>query len=180
MLEIPAPRIRDDVELRPLEPADADELFLAIDANRAYLRRWLPWLDGTQSSADVLAFIQKGVDERREGRAIRLGIRVAGRLRGAIGLHAVDWNNRSTSIGYWLDAALQGQGIMTACCSHLVAHLFDALDLHRVVIRCAVENRRSRAIPERLGFVHEGVARDAEWLYDRFVDFVTYARLSTD
>ena len=177
MLAIPAPHVRGGVELRPLESCDAEELFLVIDANRAYLRRWLPWLDGTRSPADVRAFIEQNVDARRDDRALQLGICVDGRLRGAIGIHLVDWNNRSTSIGYWLDASLQGQGIMTACCSHLVAHLFNSLTLHRVVIRCAAENLRSRAIPERLGFKQEGILRDAEWLYDHFVDLASYSQL---
>ncbi|QDT74786.1 GNAT family N-acetyltransferase [Lacipirellula limnantheis] len=180
MLAIPDPHVRGGVELRPLESCDAEALFLAIDANRAYLRRWLPWLDQTRSPSDVRAFIEQNVDARRDDRALQLGICVDGGLRGAIGIHLVDWNNRSTSIGYWLDASLRGQGIMTACCSHVVAHLFDKLDLHRIVIRCAVENHRSRAIPERLGFVQEGVLRDAEWLYDHFVNLATYSRLRTD
>jgi ribosomal-protein-serine acetyltransferase len=51
---------------------------------------------------------------------------------------------------------------------------------NRVVIACASKNQRSRAIPERLGFTHEGVAREAEWLYDRFVDSEIYALLNRE
>lgn len=69
---------------------------------------------------------------------------------------------------------------MTDCCAHVVAYVFDILELHRVVIRCAVDNGRSRAIPQRLGFQEEGEARDSEWLYDRFQNMVTYALLRTD
>ena len=35
----------DDLELDVLNEADAEELFALVDANRAYLREWLPWLD---------------------------------------------------------------------------------------------------------------------------------------
>ena len=48
------------------------------------------------------------------------------------------------------------------------------------MIHCAVGNRRSRAIPERLGFTQEGIARDAEWLYDHYVDLVTYSLLAPE
>jgi len=42
------------------------------------------------------------------------------------------------------------------------------------------ENTRSRAIAERLGFRLEGVHRDAEWLYDHFVDLACYAMVARD
>ena len=69
---------------------------------------------------------------------------------------------------------------MTAACQEVVTHAFTTLDLHRVAIRCAIENRRSRAIPERLAFSQEGVARDGEWLYDHFVDLAVYSKLRSD
>jgi ribosomal-protein-serine acetyltransferase len=49
-----------------------------------------------------------------------------------------------------------------------------------VSIRCAIENGRSRAIPERLGFGFEGICRESEWLNDRFVDHAIYGLLRTD
>jgi len=39
---------------------------------------------------------------------------------------------------------------------------------------------RSRAVPQRLLFRQEGLFRDAEWLYDHFVDHVVYAMLVLD
>ena len=69
---------------------------------------------------------------------------------------------------------------MTRSCREMIAHAFSALGLHRVVIRCATENHRSRAIPERLGFKLEGIERQSQWLYDHFVDLAAYALLQTD
>src|SRR3712207_6857835 len=51
---------------------------------------------------------------------------------------------------------------------------------NRVSIACATENKKSCAIPERLGFRREGVQRQAEWLYDHFVDHVIYAALRSE
>jgi ribosomal-protein-serine acetyltransferase len=98
----------------------------------------------------------------------RLGFQAAilcdGRIAGLIGFHRIDWANRLTSLGYWLGEAWQGRGLMTASCQALIDHGFSALNLNRIAIGCATGNVRSRAIPQRLGFVHEGTLRDAEWL----------------
>ena len=92
----------------------------------------------------------------------------------------VDSANRWTPMCYWLDAAHQGQGIMTACCRAMVAHGFAEWKLNRITIECATENTRSRAIAERLGFKLEGVVREVQWLHDRFVDAALYGMLHSD
>jgi ribosomal-protein-serine acetyltransferase len=69
---------------------------------------------------------------------------------------------------------------MTRSAAFLTQYAFDKLNMHRVEIHAAVDNKSSRAIPEKLGFKEEGIARDGEFLYDHYVDTVTYAKLSTD
>ena len=99
---------------------------------------------------------------------------------GVVGYHGIDWASRSTTLGYWLGEEFQGQGLMTEACGATVEHAFGELGLNRVGTVCATDNHRSRAIPERSGFRREGVQRQAEWLYDHFVDHVMYARLRGD
>jgi ribosomal-protein-serine acetyltransferase len=96
------------------------------------------------------------------------------------GFNAIDWQNRRTEIGYWLAPPFQGRGVMTKTCRFLVAYAFAELNLNRVEILCAVENLRSRAVPERLGFREEGVLRQAEWVRDHFNDLVVYAMLAEE
>jgi ribosomal-protein-serine acetyltransferase len=47
-------------------------------------------------------------------------------------------------------------------------------------MRCAVENKKSRKIPERLGFREEGTIRQAEWLHEHFIDLVIYGMLASE
>lgn len=50
----------------------------------------------------------------------------------------------------------------------------------RLEVRAATENHRSRRVPERLGFVKEGVLRDAERINDRYIDHIVYSVLAED
>jgi ribosomal-protein-serine acetyltransferase len=172
--------VTDEIELRLVEEQHAQEIFDLTDANRQHLQEWLPWLDRMRSVADTAAFLASCSRQFSENRGLQAGIWFRYYLCGMIGHHAVDRANRSTAMGYWLDASHQGKGIVTASCRVVIDYAFREIDLHRVVICCATENRRSRAIPERLGFALEGVARRSEWLYDHFVDLAIYELLRTD
>ncbi|MBD3643181.1 GNAT family protein, partial [Alcanivorax sp.] len=57
---------------------------------------------------------------------------------------------------------------------------FDDFDLNKIEIRCAVDNHRSRAIAERLGFTHEATLSQSEWLYTGYVDQALYSLLATE
>ena len=166
--------------MRRVEARDAPALFALTDVNRARLRQWLPWLDGVRSVADTMAFI--AVQERAHAAtgAGAMGLWVEGALAGVAGYNTIDRANRTAAIGYWLGAAHEGRGLMTRACAALTDHALAVAALNRVVIACAVGNARSRAIPRALGFAHEGVHREAEWLYDRFVDHEIYAMLARD
>jgi len=173
-------RLDADTELRLLEERHALELYDLTHQNREHLRRWLPWVDTVTSVEVTRKFIRNSLKQFVAQRGFQAGIWHTGRLVGVIGYHKIDWHNRKTSLGYWLGAAFQGKGIVTKACGALVEHAFRDLKLNRVEIRCAAQNKRSRAIPERLGFVQEGISRQAEWLYDHYVDHVIYGMLASE
>lgn len=170
--------VKPGLELRPYELSHAPTVFARVDAERQYLREWLPWVDSTQSVADSEEFI-RGSREKWATGAWDAGIWVDGAYAGGLGLHYLDTVNRKTEIGYWLSAACTGRGLMTECCRAVINELFRA-GVNRIEIRCATENRRSRAIPEHLGFTLEGIAQEALWLHDRHVDVAVYALLAAD
>jgi len=168
------------VEIKLFDTNEAKALFHVVERNRAHLRRWLPWVDQTHSVEDVRLFIMRVLDQYHSNLGPQCGLWTQGALRGTLGCHPIDWPNRNCSIGYWLDAAEEGKGLITRGCAALLDYLFDELGLHRVEIRCGTGNRRSCAIPERLGFTREGVVRGAEWVNDRWVDLVVWGLLEED
>ncbi len=172
-------QIADDSCLRLLEEAEAGELHALIEANRAQLARWLPWASG-QGFDDSLEFIREARLQASENGGFQTAIVLNGRIVGMAGYPAVDWDNRSTRIGYWLDQAHQGRGIMTAAVRMLTDHALAVWQLNRVEIHVVTENQRSRAIPERLGFREEGTLRGAQFIDGSFLDLAVYSRLAAD
>lgn len=166
--------------LRALRDDDAAPMFALVDANRAHLRRWLPWVDGTSDVASIGEFLRGAQARAAAGTSLELAIEHDGELAGISGFRSIDSANRAAEIGYWLREDRGGRGIMTACCKALVRHGFETLGLNRISLAAAVENARSRRVAERLGFRLDGVLRDAEWLYDRFVDHAVYSLLRRD
>jgi ribosomal-protein-serine acetyltransferase len=165
------------IEIRQFELRDAQPIFALVERNRQYLRPWLPWVDHTFSHDDVREFLSRAQAQFDANQGPNAGIWVEGVLAGTIGCHPIDWANRNCSLGYWIDAGKQGRGLITRCCATLLDYLFDELLLHRVEIRCGTGNTKSCAIPERLGFTREGVAQEAEWVMDRWVDLVVWGML---
>lgn len=170
-------RVDKDLRLELLSQDHAEKLFELTERNREYLREWLPWLDNNRYLQNTIDFIKYNQKQYKDNSSLQLGIWYEENLVGIIGFHRVDWTNHSTSIGYWLVEDCQGKGVVTKSCRALLDYAFGSLGLNRVEIRCAVENSRSRAIPERLGFREEGLMREAEWLYDHYVDHVVYSML---
>jgi ribosomal-protein-serine acetyltransferase len=172
-------RIDEDRRLRLLEEADADELYAAVDANRDFLAQWMPWAARTTLEA-TLEFIRSSRKQLADNQGFQVAIVEDDRIVGVLGFHRVDWENRSTSIGYWIAESSQGRGTITQAVRALTDHAFHGWKLNRVEIQAGVENARSRAIPDRLGFKQEGVLRQVERVGDRYVDHVVYAMLAPD
>lgn len=176
-----AVELRDgEIVMRALTAADARPLFRLIDADRARLGRWLPWVEETRTERDSARFIVDATDERRRRRSLVLGIVAAGELCGTIGLHYVDWFDRSAELGYWIASSTEGRGYVLRASHLMLAFAFGPAGLHRVVLRCAVGNERSRMVAERLGFVREGLLREAHRVAGRFLDQHLYAMLGRE
>lgn len=171
--------IRDGAVLRPYTEDDAAELTAVVAENREHLARWMPWA-ATYGHQDSLAFIARTRAQIEKDDGFEGAIVIGGEIVGGAGLHSIDRLDHSTSIGYWLAADAQGSGLMTATVRALLDHAFGVWGLHRVVIEAVVDNSRSRAIPERLGFTEEGVLREAKFLRGRYEDAALYAMLASE
>ncbi|MRG87597.1 GNAT family N-acetyltransferase [Salinibacillus xinjiangensis] len=173
-------KLNEDSELRLLEPRHAENLFNLTDKSRNYLREWLPWVDVIKEKSNSKGFIEGTMKQFSNNNCFQAGIWYKGELAGVIGLHGINWANKSTSLGYWLGEEYQGKGLMTNACKSVIEYCFNVLNLKRIEIRAATENLKSQAIPKKLGFQKEGCIRSSEFLYDRYVDHYVYGLINED
>jgi ribosomal-protein-serine acetyltransferase len=173
-------QVDENISLDMLEENQASSLLNLINANRRYLRTWLPWVDHMHTPANAEYHIRdtkkRAADKTDFGYAIFIDNQIAGK----IGLHHISHQNRVAEIGYWLAGGLQGKGIMNNCCKAIINHAFKELGLNRIEIKCGIENEKSCAIPEKLQFKQEGILRQAELLNGKFIDLYLYAMLKED
>lgn len=172
--------INDKLYLKLFNKNEAEELHKLVESNKDYLKKWLAWIDDMENIEDVKDFIEKTRQGFATEENITAGIWYQEELVGVIGYNNIDWKNKKANLGYWLDQGHQGKGIITAACKALIDNAFNNFNLNKVEISCAEGNTKSRAVPERLGFVQEGVRRDAEWLYDHFVNHIQYGMLAEE
>ena len=150
-------RVDDEISLVLAEERHAPAMTELIQRNQQRLARWEPWAEQPATLDSTRAYIRAALDDFARGRQISTiialdnGRRYVGRCGMRINPYA-----SSGDIGYWLDAAAEGRGIVSRSARALIGSVFEELELARVELRTSVDNRRSRAVAERLGFSLEG------------------------
>jgi ribosomal-protein-alanine N-acetyltransferase len=114
--------------------------------------------------------------ERQLGTGFGFGIFHQGRFIGEITLSSVQRGPlQSAYIGYWIDEAVAGQGLMPEAVVTMLQYAFDTLRLHRVEINIIPRNVASRRVVEKLGVRCEGVAERYLEIDGAWEDHARYA-----
>ncbi|PYT01156.1 MAG: GNAT family N-acetyltransferase [Acidobacteria bacterium] len=172
-------RIDDELSMRAWREDDVDAALDIVMRNREHLHTFMQWMTPEYSIESAQKFITDGIASRLERKTLGLALFRGDKLIGSVG-YSFDWPVRKTEIGYWIDKDEERRGIITRACRMMIDYAFDELQLNRVEIRCSTENRRSAAVPERLGFRKEGVIRQSEILNGKLHDFNIYGLLAED
>ncbi|WP_243395148.1 GNAT family N-acetyltransferase [Nocardioides currus] len=147
--------------LRPLEVADADAWREVRTRNRDWLTQWEATLPpGEQDPAgSYLQVVRRLRGLARQGQAMPFAIDVDGRFAGQVTVNnIVRGSAQFASVGYWLDRAVAGRGIMPASVALTVDHCFTTAGLHRIEISIRPENSNSLRVVEKLGLHEVGFA----------------------
>lgn len=168
--------------LAPVDVADGNDLWYAVNGSRAFLQRWLPWVQFHTDPGASARFAEACANDWDQGRAVRFTIRErqTRTLVGIVGLEACVHLHRACELGYWLRRESTGRGYMHEAANACMGFAFKQMGVHRLRVAAATDNHPSLAVIAKLGFHFEGIARQAEWCDGRWLDHATFALLSTD
>ncbi len=172
--------INDHLTLQSLDRSHSQAIYQLVTENKAYLSPWLPWVDLVRGPSFFDNYADASQLRSKHGGEFAFVIRENEAVIGRIGLYKIDNQNHIGEIGYWLRPTSQGKGIITQAVQRLLTYGFEGLRLNRIELKCAVGNMKSQAVPERLAFTREGIARQAEFLHGAYVDIVVYSKLKSE
>lgn len=163
LLDVPSEILGKRIKLRRYAPADAREMHAAIEESRAELTPIFDWLTHhhwTLEERQASLVRSQSAWMLRTDMSYAIRDLVTDLYLGDIGLFNIDWTIRRFEIGYWLRTSAVGNGYATESASLLCDLAFTLFQARRVSIQCDPNNRRSAAIPRRLGFELEGILRN--------------------
>lgn len=177
------------VEVRPLRSRDGaawsevrtrNERWLAPWEGRPPSQRPTSWA-ARNSPAVFAAMLRTQRREARAGRMLPFGITVDGRLRGALTVAGVTRGAYDGAhVGYWVDAAVAGRGVVPTALALVLDHCFGPVGLHRVEANVRPENAASLSVVRKLGFVEEGRLRRYLLIDEAWRDHLSFALLAED
>lgn len=168
--------------LSPVEPADASDLWLAVEASRAHLEKWLPWVPFNTDLDASFRYCEASASDWDHSRALRFSIRERGtrRFLGVVGLESLAPLHQSAELGYWLRVDAARHGCMSEASRATVAWAFKRLNAHRIRVAAATDNAASLGVIRKLGFRFEGIAREAERCQGRWLNHALFSLLAND
>lgn len=167
------------VRLRWLEARDVPALF-EVFSDREAMRYWSSEaMTEPREAAASLAAIEDGFATKT---LFQWGVarREDDGVIGTCTLAQLSVAHRRAEIGFAFARAWWGRGLASEAVDRLLAFAFDEVGLHRVEADADPRNARSIALLERLGFVHEGLARERWWVGDEAADGILFSVLARE
>jgi ribosomal-protein-alanine N-acetyltransferase len=168
------------VSLRPVKTKDAATWRETRVRNSTWLRQWEPTNPETplyrSSLGPYVAMARTMRREARQGLTLPWVVTYDGRFAGQLTVGTIVWGSaRSAQVGYWIDEAHAGRGVIPTALAMAIDHCFFVVGLHRIEATIRPENQASRRVVEKLGFREEGTRRRSLHIDGAWRDHLCYA-----
>lgn len=175
----------EKVTLRPFTAADA-EVMAQIFIDPEVLK-----LTGSAVSTDAIDQADPSLDERtQEWYATRAEVderldlaiidRASGALVGEVVLNEYDSNAASVNFRILVGPEGRGRGLGTEATRLILGYGFEMIGLHRIGLDVFAYNPRAQHVYSKVGFVFEGIKRDASVFDGEYVDEIWMSILADE
>jgi len=89
-------------------------------------------------------------------------------------------HHRGTKLGIQIAAPYRGKGYGSEAINWTLDWAFKFAGIHRVALEAYGFNEKAQRLYERLGFVKEGLQREACWFDGRWYNTIMYGMLDSD
>ncbi|MDH4422242.1 MULTISPECIES: GNAT family N-acetyltransferase [Bacillus] len=179
LFDFPSEFYTERLFIRMPKPGDGKVVYDAIQASMQELKPWMVFAQKEQTAEEIEESIRKSHIQFLQREDLRLLVfsKETGEFIASSGLHRINWDIPQFEIGYWIDSRFSGKGYMVEAAKGITDYAFSELKANRVEIRCDSLNKKSRAIPEKLGFKLEGILESASVAVDsnRLRDMCVFA-----
>src|SRR2546429_1907520 len=132
----------EETQLRLLEERHIEEYFALIERNQEHLHEWIA-VEAYEGSVETLrAYVKQRLLQFVNGEGYHLGIWYQDALVGVLD-YRLNWRGRKVELGYWLDAAMEGKGMVNQACRKMGRDGFEGHELHKIGISWS-DNKKPR------------------------------------
>lgn len=168
--------------LRPYHIADIEPCFNAIRESINELLPWMWWCHSTYSMKDTQVWIESRPDACQNATECSFAIIDSkdGSFLGGCGLSNINRTDKCANLGYWVRTSRSRQGVAPVAASGVARFGFKELELNRVEIVIATENKASIRVAEKIGALCEGILRKRIVVRDTVYDAFLFSLLADD
>jgi RimJ/RimL family protein N-acetyltransferase len=167
----------DKTILRPFTEADADVMWEIIEDPEVIRFTGEP---SQELTPDRLRSWYGSRSDQPDRLDLAVTDRATGQLVGEVVLYEWDPQERSCTFRTVIGPKGRDRGLGTEATRLIVGHGFEQLGLHRIELEAYSYNHRALRVYEKVGFVVEGVRREAESRDGEWVDSVVMAILDRE
>lgn len=169
LLDLPERLETERLILRPYQAEDAAAYLEVCRNNRSHLTPYEA--ENPIHGIDTLEQAEALMREFHDGWYARSVFffgaweKASGKFAAQMYVGVDNWRLPEFELGYFVDAAHEGQGYACEAARAALHFVFDHLHAHRVRLWCHETNTRSWRLAERLGFTREGYLRETNhWI----------------
>ncbi len=153
-----------------------------VKKSLAELSPWLSWATQDYTIEDSYEYLQGCEQEWEKGIGFNYMILDENKnFMGMISALNVKEVDKKLEIGYWISSSYVGKGYMQEAVK-LIEKEFFGLGINRIVIHTDVLNKKSANVPQKLGYILDGIQRQSLWnkKEQRYRDINTFSKLRSE